>query len=401
MTAAPNKARFRIVGNTTSPSSNRGYYAVAGESLAFQLEDTTGVGNATWETYDPASPSSPLASLNAPVFNFGNSHPAYTNLISPYSASAVAPSSSSPVSNSWFVRCTVSTDTGPQVFTRCVNITGGKGRKPIPGESVENSARGWADDVSYLVENNSAGGGTGGALPIVTVITSNVANLAAGPTTNDGITLQPGDIVGLGGQTNPAQIGLYQFGTGGTYTLQSAPADGTLLTATKGVVYKNTLYIFYAATSITAALSTTGVYQGAWTAANVAPDIRGVPLIDQPPGPQLALTADGNYHTIASFDFVARGQTSGRLVFVGMVWSIDSTHDALATMRCPFKCSATPTAGAPPVSYPIDMIDDGSGPYYDVRWFVVGTSLCLQVKSLESGTKTYVGVLSCAVGAVQ
>ncbi len=82
-----------------------------------------------------------------------------------------------------------------------------------------------------------------------------------------------------------------------------------------------------------------------------------------------------------------------------VVWSTDSTHDAEARMRIALKCSATPTAGAPSVSSAIDMLDNGSGPYFDLRWFVVSTSLCLQVKTLETGTFNYVGIVGGSVGS--
>lgn len=158
MTVTTNKALFRVVGNSTSPSSARGYDALAGETLSFQLEDSTGVLNALWETYDTASPSSPLSSLNAPSFPFtANSLPAYTNGITPFSASATVPTPSGgqPLGNSYFVRCTVATARGSQTFTRSINARNGSPRKPVPGEVAENSLRGWADDWSILIENTN------------------------------------------------------------------------------------------------------------------------------------------------------------------------------------------------------------------------------------------------------
>ncbi len=60
MATVINKALFRIVGATTSPSSDRGYNAVALETLTLSLEDSTGVLSVAWQLYDPAVADSPL-----------------------------------------------------------------------------------------------------------------------------------------------------------------------------------------------------------------------------------------------------------------------------------------------------------------------------------------------------
>ena len=153
--ATPNKAKFRIVGDVTSPSTDRGYNATNAETLLFELEDSTGVLSAFWEAYDPSSPSSPLATKDAPQWLWdANDLPGYTNGTPPYSALAQVPTpgAGEPVSNSYFVRCTAVTAAGEHTFTRCINNKNGIARKPVPGESIENSTRGWGDDLADLIE---------------------------------------------------------------------------------------------------------------------------------------------------------------------------------------------------------------------------------------------------------
>lgn len=241
-------------------------------------------------------------------------------------------------------------------------------------------------------------GAPGTPVLIATVITQNIANLAAGPLINDGYTIVSNDQVPLSGQTDVTLNGVYTANGAGAFTRNTVqPAEGQILASTKGNVYANMFYVYYAAGAIPQQ-STSGIFKGVYTATDCAPDALGLPLVTNPGIPRQALTNDGNYHTVWAFDFVARGYISGRLMAQAVIFSTDSTHDALATMRLAIKCTATPTAGAPAVSYALDMLDDGAGPYFDVRWFIVGTALCLQVKSLETGTFNYVGIVGAAVG---
>ncbi len=209
MSAPVNKALFRVVGNSTSPSSDRGYNAVAAESLTLQLESTTDVLSVLWETYDPASPDSPLSSFSAPSFPFvASGTPALLRSApASFDAAMVVPTVSTPVSNSWHVRCTASTAGGNFVFTRAINCKATKTRKPIPGESTENSANGWADDFAALVE-------TAGATS-----TSTTASFTQ-PAALSNVTVAVGDTSWMAG-------GLTVLVTGGGYYTVVSVTDST------------------------------------------------------------------------------------------------------------------------------------------------------------------------------
>ncbi|HYQ47143.1 MAG TPA: hypothetical protein VER11_34470 [Polyangiaceae bacterium] len=248
---------------------------------------------------------------------------------------------------------------------------------------------------------SGSGGGSGGdplqMTPVATVIVAEVASLASGPTSNDGVSLN-GKIVALANQSNTAHNKLYLV-TGTVYTeVATQPPENGLITVTEGINLLNSTWKYTTGAISIAQGGSSGLIQGVYTLTDFAPDALGIPLITNPGIPKQAFTNDGSYHTIWSFDFPARGYTSGRLVVNALIWLVDGSKESEARMRVVMTCSATPTAGAPAASSPVDIIDDGSGPYFDARWFVVGTALCLQIKMLQAGTTNCVGIVGAAVG---
>ncbi len=211
-----NKALFRIVGATTSPSSDRGYNALALETLTFSLEDSTGVLSVAWQLYDPNDPDSPLASLNAPAMNFVESGtPFYSTLVASTTASAIIPADASPVSNSWLLRCTVGSADGNQSFTRAINRIGTKTRKPVPGETAENGLRGWADAIALLIENGVSSPGAPGVGLIGAADLVIVANdPLSGTAVRNGVTPTVGMRALATAQTTASQNGMWVVASG-------------------------------------------------------------------------------------------------------------------------------------------------------------------------------------------
>lgn len=149
-----------------SPSADRGYDAVAGQTLALVLEHPEpDIYKVEFSIADPSDPQAPLASKDAPVL-----------LLDPLDGIAPTPSSVVLVTmpmgvHSYAIRCQVNNGveaaTGRPVpewtFDRIVSIRSSNGlRKIIPGERTEYSAAGWADAQNEEIEALGEGGGGGG-----------------------------------------------------------------------------------------------------------------------------------------------------------------------------------------------------------------------------------------------
>ena len=234
-----NKALFSVTGATFSPSTDRGYNSVASESLAFALEDSTGVLAVVWQTYDPADPTSPLASLSAPPFTFTESGtPFFSTLVAATIAHAVVPAGTVPVSNTWLVRCIASTPEGNHVFVRSINRIGTKTRKPVPGETTEGGLRGWADAIAQLIENgvSSPGAAGVGVIPPVDVLLSTNDSLS-GTATRNGVALSVGMRALAIGQTTASQNGLWVVGSGAWTRPAEYSSDATVAAALGAPMY--------------------------------------------------------------------------------------------------------------------------------------------------------------------
>ena len=148
-----NLARFLI---GASPSADRGFNATT-SSVALQLEASSGlIRSTTFQVYDAADPTSPLASASAPVLSLNNGVGGTgqkVNAATP--ASAVTLSGLVPgAGHAYLVRCLVNDGldnagrpSAQHVFERLVACRTAQGRrKLVPGESTQGSARGWADE---------------------------------------------------------------------------------------------------------------------------------------------------------------------------------------------------------------------------------------------------------------
>lgn len=142
-----NKARFTI---SSTPSTNLGYDAAPGEVLTLALESTADVLSVTYQTYDVADSSSPLASSGSPSFVFSNALNSITPT-TPATAATATATSSAIDSHSWIFRATAVTANGNHVFERMVTLKMNKPRKYVPGETTQYSVRGWGDAIDDLI----------------------------------------------------------------------------------------------------------------------------------------------------------------------------------------------------------------------------------------------------------
>lgn len=160
-----NLARFKITGSVggESPSTDRGYDAVHGEDLTFNLEAPSAVINrVTYQVFDDADPDSPLSSKDAPELLLDN------GVATGQSVDATAPTAdvdttmpAAPDVHSWIVRCLVNGGINPRtgqpdgdyVFERLVTIRTTAGtRKVIAAEGTQYSAAGWADAQNEQID---------------------------------------------------------------------------------------------------------------------------------------------------------------------------------------------------------------------------------------------------------
>lgn len=175
-----NFARFLI---NASASTDGGFDATAGQTLTFQLEGTPSgvVQRATFEVYDPAQPTSPLASKNAPALSLAGATTG-TKIDAATPASAVTTTMPTGV-HSYRVRCSVNGGLDPNgspsadySFERLVVIRSAGGlRKVVSGESTDYSPSGAADAQNDLIDALVNGVGTGPSLGLTYAVARGVA----------------------------------------------------------------------------------------------------------------------------------------------------------------------------------------------------------------------------------
>lgn len=193
---ADNLAKFIINGSPSEDptTGDPKYFALNSQTLILRLETLPSPAlSVLFEVYDPYDPSSPVASYQAPLIMFNGSG-TYKELLTDNTATAsiTMPATGA---HSYLIRCTVSLDTGPQVFERLVATqtpTVPALRKTVPAESQEARYRGWSDDLNLLLDVISSSGASGAAL------TQNNKNMQASATSSDedvacstGITATP------------------------------------------------------------------------------------------------------------------------------------------------------------------------------------------------------------------
>ncbi len=161
-----NPARFLVNGLPSEDvNGNRGVVVNNGQLLTLILEVIPSPAlSALFQVFDAADPSSPLASLEAPLVTFNASGTASELLNDPDTQSATINMVGAGVDpntdiHSYLVRCTVSTPDGPFVFEREVVTRGASAdlRKTVPAESQEMEARGWSDELNRMVDAIEAG----------------------------------------------------------------------------------------------------------------------------------------------------------------------------------------------------------------------------------------------------
>ncbi len=272
-----NPARFTVNGLPSEDAEgNRAVVVANGALLTLQLEVIpSGALSATFEIFDPAIETSPLASLNAPQLDFLTPLTGSSVLLTdPDNQTAtinMAALGANPNTDihTYLFRCTVSKPSGPQVFERAIMTRGVNSglRKTFPAESQESEARGWSDEINRMVAaiEGLAGGGAGnlqsaynfgafgGTVTVVVDGTNDLnfdeapahplgsglfairRNLGAGeetvfiaPDTLDDVALLGTDIrILAGGGSNQATADTGQAGTeGGTLTLGGASPGG-------------------------------------------------------------------------------------------------------------------------------------------------------------------------------
>jgi hypothetical protein len=260
-------------------------------------------------------------------------------------------------------------------------------------------------DNSFWILNSSPNNWTqldtagGGAtlIPITTVITANVADLSAAPSSNDGYVLLASDVLSLSNQTNPANNRLYTSNGAGLLTpLSTQPPDGTLLRTTKGANGANVLWI-YETGSVSLSNSNSGTIVGTYTTVTFAPDALGLSNVENEGVGRISIAGDAAFHDVWTFDMVGRGKTVGRLKVFADCLAVDGPKISNLILRTVVALSATPTAGVVSTSSLVDRIEEAGGPYGDIRFTIVGTVLKLQIKNNQASPVQYCGVVSFGV----
>lgn len=244
---------------------------------------------------------------------------------------------------------------------------------------------------TYAQFAGSGGGGAGITIPITTVIFSNVASLGSAPSSNDGYSFSNGDLVGLGGQTTTTQNGLYSYSSGALSLVSPQPADETLLRATRGLNFINSLYSFHPG-ALTPVGASTGTIIGAnGTVITYAPDpASGTNKQVLNEGIDIqSIPNDAAFHTVYTFNCVGRGVTTGSVTLIALVKLIDGSKVTRLRTECEFF------AGAPPTQLEViaaDINDDsgGSGGYLTSQIVISSNSVIVQVKN-NQGSSVHVG----------
>ena len=132
-----NLARFKINGTPSEDSNGkRGYDATASEVLTCTLERTpaTGVLTVTYQVFDPADPTSPLASKDATQQLWdGNSQPSITSDSANDDFDLTVDAAT--VLDSFVIRCTAVTATGSHIWERTVSVRQSGLRMTTPTET--------------------------------------------------------------------------------------------------------------------------------------------------------------------------------------------------------------------------------------------------------------------------
>lgn len=236
-----------------------------------------------------------------------------------------------------------------------------------------------------------------GRLLVKVVVTQDIANLAAFPSSFSGYAFQNGDLLALARQSNTSHNVVGTYNAGVFTPAPRQPNDGTQIIPTEGAAAYSG-YI-YRPSSVTLPLNT-GTVQGLYTTTTYGPDGVGVSLIGNEAVPRQSVANDAAWHPLWSFDHVGRGFITGRLKIVACVMAIDGAVECELNLRANVTLSATPAAGALPSVTPVDIIDNsgGSGGFADMRFFNVGTATQLQVKNLQGGPVKFGGIVGLVVG---
>jgi hypothetical protein len=234
---ADNAAKFTINSTpSTDPSTGDAkFVATNSQVLTLQVETQPSPAlSALFEVYSSADPNSPQASFNATTIVFSVSG-TYQELLSDTSSTAQITMPASGV-HSYIIRCTVSLDTGPQVFERLVYIekisTTPNIRKTVPAESAEARALGWNADLNNMVDAIGAGAGSGDVIGPSSATDNAIARFDATSgklIQNSGVTID--DSNNVSGVVNQVSTGYYEL------TDMSAPGNPG---AGLGRLYKKT-----------------------------------------------------------------------------------------------------------------------------------------------------------------
>jgi hypothetical protein len=218
-----NLARFKINGTPSEDSNGkRGYDATASQVLTCTLERTpaTGVLTVTYQVFDPADPTSPLASKDATQQLWdGNSQPSITDdsVNDDFDLTVNAAT----ILDSFVIRCTAVTATGAHIWERMVSVRQSGLRMTTPTETQQYAQRGWSDAMNELTEFVATGGlgltppadpgddgkvavAQSGDLTYVFIDDHHIANAAGIDITKlDYSGASPGDVMVIGGGGTP------------------------------------------------------------------------------------------------------------------------------------------------------------------------------------------------------
>lgn len=155
-----NLARFKINGTPAEDSNGkRGYDATASQVLTCTLErvPATGVLTVTYQVFDPADPTSPLASKDATQQLWdSNSQPSITSdsVNDDFDLTVDAAT----ILDSFIIRCTAVTATASHIWERMVSVRQSGLRMTTPTETQQYGQRGWSDAMNELTEFVATGG---------------------------------------------------------------------------------------------------------------------------------------------------------------------------------------------------------------------------------------------------
>ena len=162
-------ARFTINGTpSVSANGDRVFEGTNSQLLTVTLEANPSIAlSVRYEVFNSADPESPFASKNAPPLTWNEN--SQTSILLTNVNDSVTINLPGSGAHSYLIRCTVSTECGPEVYERLAIIrtttTTPTLRKTVPAESIEGYARAWSDAINDMVDAIANGGGGGGGLP--------------------------------------------------------------------------------------------------------------------------------------------------------------------------------------------------------------------------------------------